>query len=385
MGRRRLYLCERRKTMSLYQNGPKTSIFHLLKYTIGSFKHSKIFIFVIFFSLPIVMAAYDYQSNKSINHETIDLQNIAFMVSNLLISIVIILFFFISSLYIKQINSLKNAFKYDNPDPSYSYEGIFNRTLKWLKLGSNEGKILVFKIVYYIAWICISYKLIEYVINIYKQHIGPNGFKYAASMNLAVLLYGIAFALLGFSVLGTLVWLRFFYRLSCSDNHKYLVNYEYNITTPVNTYGFRKWISFIKLNVICFTITSVLVILAFCIHIFSANSKEELCKLQNNKFLLVFLLYFLLGVVGSILTFALPTLCMKRIITVWTDNSASEFSSKINFYKQFGIYGRKIDEYEQKLQTLYSNRSIFKYDIVSFFLTIITLLATIAPVFVSLK
>jgi len=205
-------------------------------------------------------------------------------------------------------------------------------------------------------------------------------------MNLAVLLYGIAFALLGFSVLGTLVWLRFFYRLSCSDNHKNLVNYEYNITTPVNTYGFRKWISFIKLNVICFTITSVLVILAFCIHIFSANSKEELCKLQNNKFLLIFLLYFLLGVVGSILTFALPTLCMKRIITVWTDKSASRITSIISCYKPFGCsISSKIDEYEQKLQTLYSNRSIFKYDIVSFFLTIITLIATIAPVFVSLK
>ena len=376
-----LSFVERRIRMS---KDLRPSIFHFLKNTIGIFKYTKIIVFVFFVLLPIMAATYDYYSNPYINHNLIDLQNIGFMISNLLISVVIILFFLVSSLYIKHMNDLKTAFYYINPSPKYSYSGIFNRTLECLRLGSKEGKIIAVKIFYCVVWLFISYKFIEYVINIYLQHKENSALKYTASMNLAVLLYGVAFILLGFSVFGTFVWLIFFYKISCSNYHVHLEKYEYNEITPVNTYGFRKLISFINLNVICFFVSSILLIGAFCIHIFSSNNNQDLCNLHNNIFLFVFLLYFLLGIIGSVLAFVLPTICIKRIITVWTDHSARRYTSTIHRYKQLGYPESMIDRYEQKLQTLYSNRSIFKFDIVSFFLTIITLLATIAPVFISL-
>ena len=302
---------------------------------------------------------------------------------NLLLSLSIIIYIFISRSVDRRIEGMIQAFNH------VEYKNLCRTMYTWLDIKfryfrkniQNQKIRILLKILYCIVWIAGVFFIVCYVYKNTNLFAGLSGY-------VVVFLFVISSIMQGYSFFYSFVYIRFLHKVSQNSNRESLEKYEYNFFLPAQSSGYRQLMSNINFNSTCFIIESLLFVTTFIILSFLTSKNVEIMK--NFSDLVFYSIYVILCVVGSLIIYMVPKYMMKRIITVWTDRSRRILEKRLNgkvneVLKNKDIkYEKKSEEIikitENEIANLQKESHVFNGDYINLVLVAVTLLLTLIPI-----
>ena len=332
---------------------------------------------------------FDYfrNTNYYISQKHIYYPLLVFLI-NLLLSITIIIYIFISRSVDRRIKGVINAFK-DNKE----YKNNCRFMYTWLDLKfrnfcsepCNMILKLVSKITYTVVWLSGIGFIVWYATKYTSLCDSCSGF-------IVVFLFVISSIMQGYSFFYSFVYIRFLHKLSQNSNREDLEKYEYNSFLPSQSSGYKQLMSNINFNSTCFIIESLLFVAVFILLLFVSNKTVDI--LMNIEDLVFYSIYILLCVVGSLAVYMVPKYMMKRILTVWIDKSRKDFESRLKNLiektnqsedeKTIRALERRKEIVINDIANLQKDSFVFNGDYINLVLVALTLIITIIPIIINL-